>query len=126
MYLWKMLISQVLPFGGKTIPIKKSLLFQVSTNVGGRKGGQGTGNKEKTNENSKFCFQERYSTFILPSHNGTSLKVHMLLSANFQCPKIDFLNFQPKIGYMDDHKSENFFMCHSFLTHFKGAKLGHF
>ena len=59
----------MLPFGGKTIPIKKSLLFQVSTNVGGRKGGQGTENKEKTNENSKYCFQERYSTFmsILPS-----------------------------------------------------------
>ena len=89
----------MLPFGGKTIPIKKSLLFQVSTNVGGRKGGQGTGNKEKTNENSKYCFQERYSTFmsILPSHNGTSLKVNMLLSAIFQCPKIDFLNFQSKI-----------------------------
>ena len=59
-------------------------------------------------------------------HNGTSLKDHVLVSAIFQCPKIDFLNFQPKIGYMDDHKSENFFMCHSFLTHFKGAKLGHF
>ena len=96
--------------------------------LGGRKGEQGTGNKGKTNENSKYCFQERYSTFmsILPSHNGTSLKVHMLLSAIFQCPKIDFLNFQPKIGYIDDHKSENFLMCHSFLTHFKGAKLGHF
>ena len=59
-------------------------------------------------------------------HNGTSLKDHVLVSAIFQCPKIDFLNFQPKIGYMDDHKSENFFMCHSFLTHFKGVKLGHF
>ena len=28
----------------------------------------------------------------------------MLVSAIFQCPKIDFLNFQPTIGYMDDHK----------------------
>ena len=64
------------------------------------------------------CFQS--------GHNGTSLKDHLLVSAIFQCPKIDFLNFQPKIGYMDDHKSENFFMCHSFLTHYKGAKLGHF
>ena len=50
----------------------------------------------------------------------------MLVLEIFQGPKIDFLNFQPKIGYMDDHKSEYFFMCHSFMTHFKGAKLGHF
>ena len=50
----------------------------------------------------------------------------MLVLEIFQGPKIDFLNFQPKIGSIDDHKSENFFMCQSVLTHFKGAKLGHF
>ena len=64
--------------------------------------------------------------FKLWLHNGTSSKDHVLVSAIFQGPKIDLLNFQPKIGYMDDHKSEYFFMCHSFLTLFKGAKLGHF
>ena len=59
-------------------------------------------------------------------HNGTSLKDHVLVSAIFQYPKIDFLNFQTKIGYIDDHKSEIFFIILIIFTHFKGAILGCF
>ena len=70
-------------------------------------------------------FQLLQISHKLPIHNGTNLKDHVLVLAIFQRPKIDFLNFQPKIWHMNDHKSEHFFMCHGFINHFKGVKLGH-